>query len=129
MSPQALPDCDRPSAGPPNYQVGKRASGSNDAGTPVVATRARAKGKATTMGYGALLVLVTFVGSVGCGHSEDEWQAMLARERSLRQSCQQATGSAASIDWTHIKPESCARDTDCKGDRICDLGRCTSPSK
>jgi hypothetical protein len=69
-----------------------------------------------------LLLPVLLLAGAACGHSEEEWQAMLHRQRELQERCQV---------WAVPAPPAatvgCARDVDCKGDRICTLGTCTSP--
>ncbi len=90
----------------------------------------------------------------GCGHSEDEWQAMLKTQTALRDKCleQRALASPGLAATGGGEPDSCDRDptcrmkrqalfvglplgttggcgkdTDCKGDRICRLGQCAAP--
>jgi hypothetical protein len=69
--------------------------------------------------------------ATACGYSEDALQAKVLENEMLQKdlrACAQArdgaNGSTAPSDQTL---PGCGKDTDCKGDRICKDGRCTSP--
>jgi hypothetical protein len=80
-----------------------------------------------------LLVFSSAALAAGCGHSEEEWQAQLAKEAMLRQQCDEVTRAmGARPGYENATPTpppttGCGRDLDCKGDRICRAGRCESP--
>jgi hypothetical protein len=71
-----------------------------------------------------LLGAVVLFGGAGCGHSEEEWQAMLDRQRQIEATCKSPPPAGAAP--TPVA-QGCTKDVDCKGERICDLGRCVSP--
>jgi hypothetical protein len=67
------------------------------------------------------LLSVLVLSGAGCGHSEEEWQALLHRQREIEERCQ--PGSAPPAPGA----QGCTKDLECKGDRVCDLGRCVPP--
>ena len=69
---------------------------------------------------GTLLLAFGILGG-GCGHSEEEWQAMLQRQREIEERCQ--PGSAPPPPGA----QGCVKDLECKGDRVCHLGQCVRP--
>jgi hypothetical protein len=76
----------------------------------------------------ALAALVAFA-CAGCGHSEEEWQAMLDKQKMLQERCQPGAGQEPAAVAPSLNPTApgCGKDVDCKGDRVCNLGRCVSP--
>jgi hypothetical protein len=73
----------------------------------------------------ALLGAALALGLAGCGHSEEEWQVMLNRYRELETRCQ--PGSPAAFRPPEPGGPGCSRDVDCKGNRVCNVGRCAPP--
>jgi hypothetical protein len=76
----------------------------------------------------AVLLGALLLAGAACGHSEEEWQAMLRSQHELQERCQSRAVPVlpAEAPPGAITP-ACGRDVDCKGDRICNLGRCVSP--
>jgi hypothetical protein len=71
------------------------------------------------------------LGLWGCGYSQDEWDAQLAKSEQLQQQllvCQSSKSSAEASPTTK-DAESCVVDKDCSGELICDGGRCRQPKR
>jgi hypothetical protein len=77
-----------------------------------------------------VVIVAALLGSalVGCGHSEDEWQAKLRENeelvRQVRSCGGDPSGTAAPAGGN-----GCRVDTECKGDRVCEDGHCVSPRR
>ncbi len=91
-------------------------------------------GSSDTSGvFGTVLLAVVLLGAAGCGHSEEEWEAMLQRQQTLQQHC--ASGPPDVHFEGDMEPSvpsspGCRADIDCKGDRICNSAmRCVSPPR
>ncbi len=69
-----------------------------------------------------LFALASLTGATGCGHSEEEMQAV-QKELDQCRAQQSSSGTAGSTAGA-----SCSKDTDCKGDRVCNAGVC-SPAR
>jgi hypothetical protein len=62
--------------------------------------------------------------AAACGHSEDEFRAAI---ESARREC--ATNATSASTTAVATSAGCGKDSDCKGDRVCELGRCTEPTR
>ncbi len=78
---------------------------------------------------GSVLLSLVLLGAAGCGHSEEEWQAMLREQEALRRGCASGQGPAPETGPAGGSAPGCGRDLDCKGDRVCSAGRCVPPER
>ncbi len=60
---------------------------------------------------------------IACGHSDEEMHAAI--EAGRRQCMAHDAPPYATPTTTH---DGCTKDTDCKGGRVCDDGRCAEPA-
>jgi hypothetical protein len=63
--------------------------------------------------------------SVDCGYSEEQWQAMLKKQEELERRCPRGEDPIPFPSAPTV--QGCGKDVDCKGERVCELGRCVSP--
>lgn len=97
------------------------------AGEPMHQYRPLATGKVLHIRSAlAALALAMGLASSGCGHSEDEMQALMLENAKLRASCatQPSATTAPASAAPRATPGGCAQDSDCKGNSVCEHGMC-----